>query len=104
MSLGRSRAPQGEAAIKAPVPASRTHSLYIVAVAKFKSRRESGRRGGEPLFAVQEAAAAAQGTQRAIEIQSRGNQRPQRGGIARHPAQHLAEVDIAIRLDRALGQ
>ena len=32
------------------------------------------------------------------------DQRAQRGGIARNPAQHLAEVDVAVRLDGALGQ
>src|SRR3954471_5117580 len=68
--------------------------LFCSVLSEFKSRRGSDRRSGGPLFAVQEAAATAQGTQRAIEIESRGDQRPQRGGIARHPAQHLAEVDI----------
>jgi hypothetical protein len=67
------RAPQGEAAIfKAPVRTNRSPSLYLV-LSEFKSLRGSNLHGGEPFFAVQEAAAAAQGAQRAVEIESCGD-------------------------------
>jgi len=50
-------------------PVRRTGAPRLVwHFSEFKSRRESDRRGGEPLFAMQEAAAAAQRAQRAIEI------------------------------------
>ena len=52
------------------------------------------------LAAEQEAAAAAQAAQRAIEVDPGRDQRAQRHRIARHAAQHLAQVDIAIGLDR----
>ena len=55
-------------------------------------------------LAAQETAAATQGTQRPIEIYSRGNQFAQRRRVPRETTQHLAQVDIAVRLDRALGQ
>ena len=48
--------------------------------------------------------AAAQRAQRAIEVDSRRDQRPQHRGIAHHAAHDGAHVDVAVRLDRDLRQ
>ena len=71
-------------------------------------RRPSGRFSGERLAANelrpdQKVAAAAQGTQRAVEVDARGDQGMQRRGIAHDAAQDGGEVDLAVRLDGCAG-
>jgi hypothetical protein len=70
------RAPEGEAAIFKTTGTHRSPCSFVWCFPNSKAGRGSDRRGGEPLFAVQEAAAAAQRAQRAVEIDSGGDQRP----------------------------
>ena len=80
----------------------------LLAVGPFSSaeagKRSSDARRDEALAAEQEAAAAAQRAQRAIEVDAGRHQRAQRPRVARHAAQDLAQVDFAVRLDRGLGE
>ena len=61
-------------------------------------------RRDEALGAEQEAAAAAQRAQRAVEVDAGPNQRTQRPRVARDAAQDLAQVDFAVRLHCGLGE
>src|ERR1700683_1219028 len=67
-------------------------------------KRLSDIRRDEALAAPQKASTAASALPRAIEIDPGRDQRAQRQRSARHPAQHLAQVDVAIRLDRGQRQ
>jgi hypothetical protein len=67
-------------------------------------KRLSEIRRDEALTAEQKTSTAAQGTQRAVEIDSGRDQRAQCRRVPRQATQHLAQVDLAVRLDRGSRQ
>jgi hopanoid biosynthesis associated radical SAM protein HpnH len=70
----------------------------------FFSLKSSDLRGNEAAAAEQETTAAAQALQRTIEVDAGGDQGAQRPGILHHAAEDLAQVDVAVRLDRGPRQ
>lgn len=60
-------------------------------------------RHDETLTAQQKASAATQAAQRSIEIDPGGYQRAQGQWVSRKTAEHLLQIDVAVRLDGAAG-